>query len=65
MIRDLIFNTFKIRYDQDHVSVMLRDMGFSWQKPRARAKERDEERIRAWRVEKWPEILKKTPRKKE
>lgn len=61
LIADLIGREFGICYHHDHVGVILRDLGFTHQKPMRRAKERDEARIEAWRSEVWPEILKKTP----
>ncbi len=59
LIADLILREFNVSYHHDTVGFLLRDLGFSWQKPACRAKERDEARIEAWRREVWPEILKK------
>jgi transposase len=59
LIADLIRREFNVTYHHDTVGFLLRDLGFSWQKPACRAKERDEVRIEAWRREVWPEILKK------
>jgi len=59
LIADLIQREFNVSYHHDTVGLLLRDLGFSWQKPACRAKERDEVRIQAWRSEVWPEILKK------
>jgi transposase len=59
LIADLIQREFKVGYHHDTVGFLLRDLGFSWQKPACRAKERDAVRIEAWRREAWPEILKK------
>jgi transposase len=59
LIADLIRREFNVSYHHDTVGFLLRDLGFSWQKPACRAKERDEARIEAWRREVWPEILKK------
>jgi transposase len=61
LIAELILREFKVSYHHDTVGFLLRDLGFSWQKPACRAKERDEVRIEAWRREVWPEILKKVP----
>jgi transposase len=59
LIADLIQREFNVSYHHDTVGLLLRDLGFSWQKPACRARERDEVRIEAWRREVWPEILKK------
>jgi len=61
LIADLIGREFGISYHHDHVGVILRELGFTHQKPMRRAKERDEARIQAWRSEVWPALLKKTP----
>lgn len=62
MIADLIKQKFGINYDNDWVGEILHTLGFSWQKPARRARERDPERIEAWRRQAWPELLKKTPK---
>lgn len=59
LIADLIRREFAVSYHHDTVGFLLRDLGFSWQKPACRAKERDEARVEAWRREVWPGILKK------
>jgi transposase len=59
LIADLIQREFNVSYHHDTVGFLLRDLGFSWQKPACRARERDEVRIQAWRAEVWPELLKK------
>ncbi len=38
---------------------LLRECGWSWQKPTRRAKQRDEGAIRAWKEDRWPEVEKK------
>lgn len=61
LIADLILREFGVCYHHDHVGVILREMGFTHQKPARRARERDEQRIQAWRTEIWPALLKKVP----
>jgi len=61
MIAGLIKQKFDIDYDNNWVGEILHAMGFSWQKPARRARERDETRIAEWRSAQWPELLKKTP----
>lgn len=59
LIADLIAREFGINYHHDHIGVILRDMGFTHQKPARRAQERDEARIETWRKKFWPALLKK------
>jgi transposase len=59
----VIKRAFGVAYHPDHVGRLLRALGWSVQKPIARATQRDEEAIAAWRAEKWPAIKKK-PREK-
>lgn len=62
LVADLVAREFGVRYHHDHVGVILRDLGFTHQKPARRAVERDEAAIEAWRRDAWPALLKKTPR---
>lgn len=59
LIADLITREFEVTYHHDHIGVILRELGFTHQKPMRRARERDEARIEAWRSTYWPELLKK------
>jgi transposase len=61
MIAQLIERHFGVRYHHDWVGELLHTLGFSWQKPQRRARERNEQKITTWRQEHWPELLKKTP----
>lgn len=61
LIADLIEREFGISYHHDHVGLILKELGFTHQKPMRRAKERDEARIQAWRSEQWPALQKKVP----
>jgi transposase len=58
-VSDLIRRQFGHRYSTSQVSRLLRQMGWSCQKPTRRALERDEEKIRAWKRSRWPAIKKK------
>ena len=49
-----------VRYHPGHVWRVMRQLGWSLQKPTTRAKERDEEAIARWVKTTWP-TLKKTP----
>lgn len=61
LIADLILREFGVSYHHDHIGLILKEIGFTHQKPMRRAKERDEQRIEAWRKQHWPELLKKVP----
>jgi transposase len=58
---DLIRRRFRVSYHANHISRLLRSLGFSPQKPERRARERDEVAIRTWVRDQWPRV-KKTPR---
>lgn len=61
MVRDLIERLFGVSYHHDWVGELMHQIGFSWQKPMRRARERDEAAVAGWRCDHWPELLKKTP----
>jgi len=62
-VAEVIEREFGVKYHPGHVWYILRDMGWSCQKPERRARERDEEAIRRWRQEDWPRI-KKSPKER-
>ena len=55
----VIERLFGVKYHPGHVWYILRDMGWSCQKPERRARERDEVAIEGWRKCDWPRIKKK------
>lgn len=57
-VQQVIKQEFGVHYHQNYISRLLHDMGWSVQKPETRAKERDEELIRAWLSRDWPRIKK-------
>ena len=59
-VTEVIEHEFGVTYHPGHVWYILRDMGWSCQKPERRARERDEEAIAGWRKKAWPWV-KKTP----
>jgi len=59
LISVLIAREFRVTYHHDHVGVLLGRLGFTHQKPARRARERNEEKIQAWRRDAWPALLKK------
>jgi transposase len=62
-VAQLIAETFGVRYHRDHVSRVLRQLGWSRQRPVARATQRDEQAIKQWQQERWPALRKKPSRK--
>ena len=53
-----------VRYHPNHVGKLLRAAGWSVQKPIARASQRNEAAIEAWRTERWP-ALKRGPTRRD
>lgn len=62
-VGELIERKFGVRYHLNHVGKILKACGWTYQKPVSRASQRNEEAVRQWCAERWPE-LKKRPRKK-
>lgn len=58
MVRDLIKREFGVDYTPQAVGNILRDMGLSPQRPLVRAYEQDPERVRRWKEEEYPAIVK-------
>ncbi len=52
-----------VKYHPSQAWRILRQLGWSCQRPTGRALERDEEKIREWKEKRWPEIKKKPARK--
>ena len=63
-VSEVIRRTFGVRYHRDHVGKLIREAGWSRQKPVERASQRDEEAIKQWYEERWPQIKKKPMRRK-
>lgn len=57
-LTEVIWKTFQIRYNHDHVGRMLHGLGYSCQKPAKQAKEHDDRAARQWRKREWPRIKK-------
>jgi transposase len=62
-VAHLIEEECGVRYHPSQAWRILRQLGWSCQRPTGRALERDEEKIRTWKQKRWPE-LKKRPKKK-
>lgn len=60
-VAQLIRESFSVTYHVDHVGRLLRDLGWSPQKPQRRAVERDEAEIQRWVKQEWPRVKKKPP----
>jgi len=58
-VKLLIERLYGVSYHVDHVSRLLRSLGFTPQKPSRRAMERDEEAIENWVRKDWPRIKKR------
>ena len=57
-VADVIERQFGISYHANHVCRILHELGWTYQKPEQRARERDERAIRRWRKRDWPRIKK-------
>ena len=58
-VATLIRDRFRISYHPAHVGRILKACGWSSQKPVHRASQRNEENIRRWKQERWPQIKKR------
>ncbi len=57
-VAQVIEKTTGVRYNPGHVWRLLREMGWTRQRPARRAAERDEAEIARWVAEEWPRIKK-------
>jgi transposase len=57
-IARVIRREFRVRYHRDHIGRMMRELGWSHQKPERRALERDDEAIERWKRKDWPRVKK-------
>jgi transposase len=55
-LTELIRRQFGVQYHFNHVGNLLRQAGWSPQKPRRRANQRNEAAIEQWRTERWPAL---------
>jgi transposase len=62
-VAQLIERECGVAYHPGHAWRILRQLGWSCQRPTGRALERDEDKIRQWKQKRWPE-LKKRPKTK-
>jgi len=59
-IRRVVWNHFGVRFHVHHLPKLLRQCGWSYQRPTSRARERDEREVQRWRHQEWPRIKKKS-----
>lgn len=59
-VAKLIRETFGICYHRNHIPKLLSALGWSCQRPRRQAMERDEKAIAYWKKVTWPRIKKKS-----
>ena len=57
-IAEVIEKEFGVKYHPGHVWKIMKEMGWSAQKPERRARERDENAIQVWRATEWERIKK-------
>ena len=58
MIRELIKIKFNVHYSKVHVGRILKEIGFSWQRPIERAYQQDPEKVALWLNKQYPAIKK-------
>jgi transposase len=58
-IRRLAIERFKVRFHTNHIPKLLQRCGWSFQRPRGRALERNEAAVQQWVAVEWPRIKKK------
>jgi transposase len=58
-VSEVIERTFGVSYHPDHVWKLLRNLGYSPQKPQRRAREQNPEAVRRFRKEDWPRLKKR------
>lgn len=57
-VAEVIKKEYGVTYHISHVWRLLRQLGWSAQKPERRARERDETKVEQWKQEDWPRIKK-------
>jgi transposase len=57
-VKEVIRQEFGVSYSLAHVGRLLKQIGWSLQKPRRRARQRDEAKVTAFKEERWPALKK-------
>ena len=60
-VAEVVERQFGVHFHPATMSDLLREIGWTWQQPRTRASQRNEEAITAWQQEQWP-VIKKKPK---
>jgi transposase len=63
-IARVVEEEFGVRYHKDHVGRLLQELRWTPQVPVRRALQRDEQAIRRWRDESWPDLLRRARRER-
>src|SRR5262245_23744732 len=63
-IAQVLEEEFGVRYHKDHVGRLLQELRWTPQMPIRRAIQRDEDAIRHWRAEVWPELRRRARRER-
>lgn len=63
-VRELIQRQFGVKYHLSYIGKLLKKLGWSWQKPRLKAIQRNEAEVREWCEVRWPAIKKKLLKKR-
>src|SRR3954465_11035294 len=63
-VAEVIREEFGVRYHKGHVGRLLQELRWTPQVPIRRAIQRDEDAIHPWRVEVWPELLRRAGRER-
>lgn len=64
MIAQLIYDKFGVTYSSVHVGRILKEIGFSWQRPIERAYQQDPEKVNAWLKKTYPAIKREAKKEK-
>lgn len=59
-VQKLIQDHFSVDLHLSSVARILHELGYSWQKPTTREPRRDEDAVRTWVQQTWPELEKKS-----
>ena len=61
LVGKLLQKQFNISYQQTQVWRLMHELGFSCQKPKRQALQRDEKAIKRWKTHTWPRLKKVSP----
>lgn len=64
-VQKLIEEEFGVHYHVSHMSRLLKQLGFSRQKPQKRARQQDPEAVAEWQQVRWPALKKSAGKKPE